>query len=148
MTLPYVKIAHTSLTPTILTVYCDNVTVSWKNNNDSKPNANGTAAADVNTQSFENPDYTLNNVRFLLANTSSLQYSHLLKLSKIKYDGTNAPILQVHYGKSGSEVNLVASDEVSTNIKVLVENWGFPIDVKQTVNGYMPIVNIKFKETG
>ena len=140
----YVKISHSTITPTTITILCDNVTVGWKNNIDSKPNENGTAVTEVMTKSFENPSYKINNVHFLLADTTTMQYSHLLKLSKIKYDGTNAPVLQVNYGTG---TNLVSSDEVSTSIKVLIEDWSYPIDTKQSKAGYMPIVNINLRET-
>jgi hypothetical protein len=143
MTLPYVKISHSLLTPTEVRILCNNVTVDWKNNNDSKPNANGTVVSEINTQSFENPGYNVSGIRFM-ADTTTLQYSHLLKLSKIKYDGTNAPILKVHYG---NDIDLVASDNISTSIKVIVENWTFPIDMLTSKNGYVPIVNLKFRET-
>lgn len=140
----YVKISHSSLTPTTVNIYCDNVSINWKNNIEAKPNANGTDIAEVNTKSFENPQYKLGNIHFLLSDTTSLQYSQLLALSKIKYDGTNAPTLQVQYG---SGTNLVGSDGISTSIKVIIESWDYPIDVKNTKLGYMPIVNINLRET-
>jgi hypothetical protein len=147
MTLPYVKIAHSLLTPTEVKIYCNSVTPDWRNNIDVKPNANGTSAVEVNTLSFENPKYQINGIHFILADTNSLQFSQLQTLSKIKYDGTNAPVLKVHYGNSPNDTDLVASDGVTTNIKVIVENWTFPIDVTQSKNGYMPIINLTLRET-
>lgn len=147
MTLPYVKIAHSLLTPTEVKVYCNSVIPDYRNNIDVKPNANGTTAAEVNTLSFENPKYMLNGIHFLLADTTSLQFSQLLTLLKLKYDGSNAPVLKVHYGTTPNDTDLVASDGVTTSIKVIVENFSFPIDVTQSKNGYMPIVNLTLRET-
>jgi len=142
----YVKIVHTSLTPTEVKVYCNQVTTSWRNNTDKKPNANGTTAVEINTKSFENPTYRLQGVHFKLSDTTSLQYAQLISLSKLKYDGTNAPVLKVNYG-SGTGYNLVGSDGTSTSIKVIIDSWDFPLDVSSSLNANVPIGSISLTET-
>jgi hypothetical protein len=141
-----VILTNTSLTPTSLTIKCNQINTSYKKNNVAKPNANIDGPVEVQTQSFENPVYTVSGVHFLLSDTTTIQHSHLLDLLAQKYDGTNNSTLIVTYGDGSGRV-LADSTGATSGIKVVLDSFSYPVDVSDSRNGYMPIGNIVFRET-
>jgi len=140
-----ITLTNTSLTPTSLTIKCASVTPNYKANLVVKPNANKEGPVEAQTQSFENPTYTLGNVHYLLDNTNSIQQSHLLELLRLKYDGSNYSTLTVTYGDNDTVLADVLG--ATSGIKVVLETFGYPINVTDTRKGYMPVGNIIFRET-
>ena len=120
-------------------VYCDQVSIAWKNNNDGKPDANNTEAYEVQTQSFDNPVYRLQNAQL----TGTLTYSVLLNMAKNKYTGSNAITLKVNYGGT----YLVASDVSTTSIPVVIDSFSVNINHKDSKEGTIPSYNITLRET-
>jgi hypothetical protein len=118
-------------------VRCTNITPGWRNLNVANPNANGGSVVEVQTQSFENPTYSLGGVHILklstdvtvVSTTSTyyLAYNDLLNMAKSRYDGTNPIVLTVTMDDSSSV--LLNSAGSSTGIKVVVDSFNFPIDV-------------------
>ena len=146
-----VTLTHPSINSgTAVRVLCDNVTVSGKKNNKYDPNANLTGdIVEVQTQSIENPMYRVQGIHFTGA-SGTLTYPMFLTLYRHKYGGAAetgalAPVtLNVTYG---SGTALVGVDGSTTNIKVIMEDFNFPIDVKDSAGGYLPIGNANFRET-
>jgi hypothetical protein len=124
-------------------ILCDGVTVGFKRDVDLKPNANGGTLAYAQTQGQENPTISLRNVQFN-GGTNVLTYTDLLALSKINYDGSNAPTLQVNYGPSSQ---LVGFNGSTTSIPVVIKDFTFNIDARDTKDGYLPSASINLVET-
>ena len=110
-------------------VSCSNITIGWKSNTVAKANANGTEAVEVQTQSFENPSYSLQGVG-LIEGAGNLTYAILLDMAKNKYNGSNGITLTVDYGVGGTDL-LVGSDGTTTDIPVVIKSFNFPIDTKE-----------------
>lgn len=138
------------------TIFCTGVRVAWNNNNVSKPNANGTTAVNVQTQSFENPIYTLQGVHLTneaLESSDTITYNDLLTLAKVRYDGTSSTAIELTFtfSNSGTTETLIGSDG-SSPIKVVVDSFNFPFiaDTEYddgTNEYYIPIGTITLRET-
>lgn len=141
MTLPILKIYNTGTsTYDSYNIYASSIQVSFKNNNTSKPNANGGSATTVQTQSFDNPMYSLQGV--LINNDSgTLTYAKLLEAAKYR-SATNPLLLLVNYG-----TDLVASDGTSTAIPVVVNSYNFPLTTDKSEGYNVGGVTITFMET-
>jgi hypothetical protein len=146
MAIASVTLTSSLLSPSVKTVRAVGVTVAWKNNNTADPYVNGTTAAKVQTQTFENPTYALTGVHFDGGN-NVLTYADLLLLAKLRYNGSNSIKLTVVYGLAGSTSNLVASDGSTTAIPVVLRDFTFPIIVTESTGGYRPVATINFQET-
>lgn len=126
-------------------VLCQGVLIGWTNNTVSKPNANGTSVSEIQTQSFENPLYTLRNVELLesssLYGSAMLTYPVLISMLKNKYDGTNGILLSVNYGASSSK-KLVRSDGVTEDIPVVIKSFSPTIGLDKTYDGSATTYNM------
>lgn len=138
-----VTISSSALSPSTKTILCSNVTVGFKRDTEMKPLANPGTLAKVQTQSQENPTYSIRGVN-LTGASGTLTYSDLLTLAKINFDGTNAPTLTVKYGTA---TTLVGYDGSTTAIPVILRDFTVNIDTKETLNGYIPQTTINFVET-
>ena len=118
------------------------VTIGGRTNTYNTPNANGTAAVEVQTQSFENPTYSIQGIHFVEGSTN-LSYTNLLSMYKHKYTGSNPIYLLVKY----EDTDLVASDGTSTSIPVVMSGFNFPIKTNESRDGYMPVGSATFIET-
>jgi hypothetical protein len=134
-------------------VKCTTCTVSGKKNNVRNPDANSvTSQVEVQTQSTENLKIVLSGVHFT-GTANTLTYAHLLTLYRLRYGGSGAvaseqaATLNVTYGKPGSTTTLTGFDGVTTSIKVLLDDFSFPINMTETKDGYMPIGTITLIET-
>ena len=142
-----VRLVSSQITaPTDVRILCERVTVSGKKNTVVKPNANGDNITEVQTQGFENPKYILAGVRFdPNASESILTYKNVLELLKAKYNGSSQVLLQVTYGTSNTLLS--TSDLTSTSIPVVLESFTFPVDVRDSRDGYLPVATLSFVET-
>lgn len=138
-----VTITSSALSPSTKTVVCSQVLVGMKRDVVTNPNANPTYLSYAQTQGVENPTYVLQGVMFT-GGSGVLTYADLLTLLKLNYSGSNAPTLSVVYGTSTS---LVGYDGSTTAIPVVVKDFTFPIDVRDSRNGYLPSLNINLVET-
>ncbi len=125
-------------------VSAQSITASGKKNNSVQPLENGTALARVQTQSYDNPRYTMSGVVINLANTSSIQYSDILELYTMRYDGTNPAKLRVTYNTTSQ---LTDTDGTTTDIPVILESYTWPIDMGDSRDGYRPTVTLNFVGT-
>lgn len=139
----FVKLTFDSTT---YTIPCTSVTPAWNNNTVTSPKANGGSVSEIQTQSFDNPTYTITGAHFT-GGAGSITYDALLAMAKLKYDGTNAITLEVRYGLTGSTIDLVGSDGSTTAITVILNSFNFPISTKDTLQGYIPVGNIILQET-
>lgn len=146
MALPSITIASDALSPSSKTIVCQRVTAGHKREVNTDPNANGTSIVEAQTQSYENPTYSLSGVRFTGA-SGVLTYADCVTLAKLNYDGTNAPLLTVSYGKPGSTSVLSDNAGGTTGIKVVLTNFTTNIDTTDSQGGYLPITQITFRET-
>jgi hypothetical protein len=145
MTKSIVTLTYNGVTYRVL---CNQVNVSGKKNNDSTPYTNIAGPVEAQTGAFENLLISLQGVHFT-GESGTLTWAGLISMYKQPYGGASAtgvqgPItLNVRYG---STVNLTGL-EGSTNIKVVVDSFSFPIDTKDSRDGYLPIGTVTLKET-
>lgn len=141
-----VRIKHTSINSgNYKTVVCDSVTVSGKKNNIKTPRANMTGAlVEVQTQSFENPQYNISGIH--LNSSTNFSYADILTLYRATFSGTNPAYLQITYGTATSLISADASGTV-VEIPVILESFNLPISASDSKNAYMPIANIQLVET-
>ncbi len=138
----YIKICNSALTPTEIIIKCNNLTISGRKNIKNDPNANGLDKVEVQTQSFNNPIYSVSGINFT-GEIGTLTMSHLWQLLKLKYDGTNPILLSGTYGNGTKLIGINAELE----IPVIMDSFNFNISTRDTLNGYMPSGNITFIET-
>jgi len=129
-------------------VLCNVVQIGGNKNVDVKPYTNSGGPVEGQTLSYENLTYTLQGVHYT-GESGTLTWPAMLSMYRHGYDGddtgVNGPIvLNVTYG---NDVNLVGTDGVTTDIRVLVKSFSLPIDAKDSRNGYLPIGNITLVET-
>lgn len=140
-----ITLQHTGINSgTAVRILADKVTVAGKKNNTAKPDANGTDHTEVQTNTFENLKYNISGVHYDTSVANSLQYTDVLILYKEKYNRGNAATLIVTYGNSTILPNLAGE---TSGISVILDDFNFPIDVKDSRNGYMPIGTLSFIET-
>jgi len=141
-----ITIINSALSPSILTIRASAVQISGKKSVETKPPANNqTTLVKAQTLSWENPSYSIPSVMLVEEDSTSLQYSHILQLYRLKYDNTNASTLIVNYGSSKTLLNCLGE---TTGIKVVLEDFSNGIDVTNSRDGYRPAVSLTFKETG
>jgi hypothetical protein len=143
-----ITLAHPSINSgNPVNVFCNQVTVSGKDNITDDPYVNGVQQSEIHTQSFENLKYSIQGINFTGA-AASLAYTDVLTIYKNRYDTTAATTckLRVVYGY-GTAKTLVGVDGTTMDIKVVMEGFNFPIDAKNTKEGYMPVGSITFVET-
>ena len=129
-------------------VMCTKITPSIKVNNVKTPNSNIGELVEVQTNSFENPKYLCNGIKYTTG-TDILTWEDVLTLAQLKYDGTNAATLTVtHKDYNGNEVVLPSLSGATSGIKVLLdETPSINIDVADSRDGYLPTGNLIFIET-
>lgn len=140
----YVKITHPDINSgSPVYILCNNVTVSGTKKLDTTPNVNiQDGPVEVQTQSFENLNYSINGIHFT-GESGTLTWLDLLTLYKSKYDGTNPAVLNVSYG-----TNVILSGlSASTDINVVLKSLNFPLSTADSKNAYQPIGTISFVET-
>lgn len=145
MTQPSVTLTHSLINGGVpINIYCTSVGTGNKRSINAKPNANVAGPVEVQGKAVENRKITLQGVMFDTTKTivTTEEMEDLLQLA---YDGTNAPILTVTYGLTGTET--LKSMTGSTSIPVILESYNYPISVTDSRNGYMPIGSMTFIET-
>jgi hypothetical protein len=147
----------TAITSTSYRVNCTNVSIGWKNNIFSKPNANGGEVVDVQTQSFENPVITLRGVNLVKGSTVTrdfLTYDELLTLSKVKNTPTEYLILTVNLfdtwinasAAAPSDAVLPDSAGLLGGIKVVIDSFNFDVLVEAFVTPSDDVVPGSFEK--
>jgi len=158
-----ITITSSALTGSPIRILCSGVTVGIKKNNTTKPIENGTDIAEVQTQSFNNPTYSIQGLMLADALSSAeklkieptktlMTYSHLLELMALAYDGTNAPTLTITYGRADSNRSVTSAtlpqwDKTAGPIPVILDQANVNIDTKDSLEGYFPMGSITFVET-
>ena len=146
MTQPSVPITHSLINGGVATpIYCSQVSAGNKRNLVAKPNANIDGPVEVQGKAVENRRINIQRVMYDTTKTT-ITAEEMEALLGLEYDGTNAPILTVTYGLTGSKT-LKAMDGVSTSIPVMLESYTYPIDVTDSNQGYMPVGSLIFIET-
>jgi hypothetical protein len=144
----YVKLTHPSINSgTAVTVLCDQINIGGKKNISNNAYVGGTVQSEIHTQAFENLGIQMQGIHFT-GQTNTLTYPMLLTLYRAKYDGLadTTCTLNVVYG-SGTQTTLVGVDGSTTNIKVVMESFNFPISTKDSKGAYMPVGSINWVET-
>jgi len=122
---------------------CNNVLVSGTKNNVQKPNANGVAEVEVQTQSFENLKYVIQGLN-ITGVAGTLTFDDIKILYKQKYDGTNASVLNISYGNDISVTSLSGATDIPV---VMTEGFTVPFNVKTIRNAAIQVGSITFRET-
>ncbi len=155
-----VTLTHPSINSGVaVRILCDQVTVGGKRSNIADPNENNEGTqVQVQTQSPQNLIYTIRGVHFT-NQTNTLTYAHILTLYRAKYDGTilgssAAALFTVSYGGvdsagkySNTPISLVGFDGTTTSLRVVLDDFNFPVDVKDSKDGYRPIASMTLRET-
>lgn len=147
-----VQLVSSSLSPSTKTVPCSRVVLMFKRDTIAEPYANPGTLAEVQTQSQENPSISLTGVQFL-SGSSDITLADLFTLGKINYDGTNAPILRVIYGRDSDgdgrpdTTTALAAYAGSSNISVIVKDFNVSIDASDSKDGYRPVATVNLVET-
>lgn len=135
-------------------VKANSITPSGNKQLAEKPNANVGGPVKVHTGSFENIDFNISGVHFvhpsLSTPTNVLTWSDVLTLYRHQYDDTNPVYLNVVYGYGTNQTTLTTIDSAGstlTNIKCVLKNFSYPIDVTDSKEGYMPKGSLNFVET-
>jgi hypothetical protein len=141
----YLQIKHAAITSdTWKDLLPGRLQIGLKANTSVNPKPNGTAVTEVQTHSFENPRYTIQNVQ-LGPGATDLTIAQLHAMVKLAFDGTNPIYLRCQYG---GDVDVVGSDGITTEIPVLLESAPVVIDPTDSKDAYRPVVNLTFTETG
>lgn len=123
------------------------VSPSGTRNLDVKPNDNIGGPVEAETLAAENLRFPIKAVKLLEtpvgASIANIGWEDVLTLYQMKYNGTNAPILNVTYGDSIQLVGL----EGSTDIKVVLEDFNFDFDPTSYRDAYLPEGTLTFRET-
>ena len=145
MTAPSVTITHSLINSGVpVTLQCNKVMTGNKRSINAKPNANVDGPVEVQGKAVENRKITIPTVHFD-TEVTIVTAEEMEDLLQLEYDGTNAPILTVTYGKTGTET--LKSMTGSTSIPVILESYSYPIDVTASKGGYMPVGSMTFVET-
>jgi len=145
MTQPILTITHSLINGgTPVALVSSRVTTGNKRSLNAKPNANVLGPVEVQGKAVENRRITVPGVHFDTG-TTIVTAEEMEDLLQLDYDGTNAPILNVTYGKTGTET--LKSMSGSTDIPVMLESYTYNIDVSDSKNGYMPLGSMIFIET-
>jgi hypothetical protein len=134
MTIVTLKFGSTSYN-----VYCNNIAVGWKDN---------TTPYSVQTNTFDNPTYSIQGIQ-LTGATNSLTYAALLTMSKAQYIGTNPIYLKFYTGVDGTLTQV--PDSTSTTgtdgIKVVIDSWNMSVVHNDSAEGKIPTLTINLRET-
>lgn len=122
-------------------ILADSVVVSGNKNNAKQPNINSDLV-EVQTNTHENITFNVTGVH-ITNEEGTLTWSDVLTLYKKRYSGANSSALQIVYGEDN---NLTGLGE-TTNIKVILDNFRFTIDTKDSKNAYQPKLTLMFSET-
>jgi len=145
MAQPSVTITHSLINGgTPVTLQCSKVLTGNKRSINAKPNANVDGPVEVQGKAVENRKISIPNVYFD-TEVTIVTAEEMEDLLQLEYDGTNAPILTVTYGKTGTET--LKSMTGSTSIPVILESYSYPVDVSDSKGGYMPVGSMIFVET-
>jgi hypothetical protein len=145
-------LTSSDLTPSVVRILANSVSVSLKKNNSSPPIENGTDLAEVQTHSLNNPVYAIQGVK-ITGEANTLTYDHILRLASWDFNGTNAPRLTISYGKGSntslSHLKYVSGDLTPTteSIPVILESANINFDAKDSVGAYQPQGSLTFVET-
>lgn len=144
-----VTITSSALSPSTKTVLCNNVTVGFKANIFAEPDANGLDKVEVQTQGYENNRISLQGVHVLSGTVASslMSVADWLTIGKLKYNGSNAPVLNVVYGKPGATSILPDMDGATGGIRVVVDSFNMNISVVDSIDGYRPTMSVNLLET-
>ena len=124
-------------------VLAQTVKISGQKNVNVTPSVNILQMTRALTQSFENPVYSISPV-YVTGQAGTLTYNDVIVLYKMRYDNTNAPILNVTYD---GDKQLVGVDSGSTDIKVILQDYSFDLNAKESRDAYRPKLSLKFVET-
>lgn len=129
-------------------VYCNNISIGWKNNNSGKPYVNNTTPYSVQTNTFDNPIYTVQGVQ-LVGSSGSLTYAALLTMSKVQYTGSNPIYLKFYTGVDGvlTQVPDSTGTTGTDGIKVILDSWNMNVVHNDSAEGKIPTVTLTFRET-
>lgn len=149
-----VTIASSALSPSTKTIKCQRVNIGHKRMIISDPNANNTDVVEVQAQSYENPTYNVQGIMFT-GETGTLTYADCVTLTKLPFDGTNAPVLTITYNAADTAGNYttgtaVVSDSAgsTSGISVVVESFNSVFDAQDSKDAYRPSGTLSFRETG
>ena len=110
-----------------------NATYNWRSLTNVTPSPSSFSLVPVDISGFENPTIVVNGV-FDVDNIGSSELTHalLLQFAKVPYGGTasTATTLSVGTGNSATDTYLLATDAVTTSIRVVIES--FQIDLDRT----------------
>jgi len=134
-------------------IYCQGVSIGYNPNLFVKSNANGIIPCEVQTNTPENPIYTIRNVQ-LVEKTGSLTASVLNTLLTTPYDSNNSSTfltLTIDYGDSSSKT-WKGMDGVTSPIKVVVRPFSVTIPMSRSDDGAgntfeVPTFNLVLQET-
>lgn len=153
MTLPSVTITSSVLSPSTKTIRCQSVKIGHKRQVTTEPNANSTGVVEAQTQSYENPKYSVQGV-FFTGESNTLTYDDCVLLTKLDFDGSNAPVLTVSYNLADSNGNFTNSLQVlsdsaggTSGVSVVVESFDATVDASDSRGAYRPTASIDFRET-
>lgn len=147
-----IRLLSTALTaPTSVKLLSGSVSIGYKLNTTAKPPASGNDLAEVQTQNYENPIYTISGIR-LSQESGTLTQKNLLELIRSRYDGTNSHTLNIthsNYTKDGETAVIALSntDLATTDIPVILDSATYNINVAGSTNAYLPTLTLIFKET-
>lgn len=147
-----ITLTSSDLSPSVVRILASSISVGMKKNNTTFPIENGTNLAEVETNSFNNPTYSIQGVK-LTGEANSLTYNHVLTLLAHDFNGTNAPTLTITYGRGSnttlSHLKYVSGDLTPTSeaIPVILESANFNFDAKDSVGAYQPQGSLTFIET-
>ncbi len=145
MVQPQVTLTHSLINGgTPVRIYCTGVNAGNKRSLNAKPNANVSGPVEVQTKAVENRKIVLQRVHFDTTQTT-ITAEEMENLLQLEYDSTNAPILNVTYGKAGAET--LKSMSGVTDIPVILESYTYPINVQDSDQGHMPVGNMVLMET-
>ena len=143
-----VTITHPAITG-VKRIYCDTVRPSGKKNLGHDPEANVKGPSEVHTQTYENIKFIIQGIKFT-QDSDALTWGDVLKLYRAKYNGENPAILNVSYGYGSNERDLftISPEDVElTDMPCILESFDYPINVRETREGYIPTGSITLMET-
>ena len=146
MARPQITISGGDLTGTKVLVG-SSVKISGNKNLDSKPNENVDGPVTVQTNSYENLVYTINNIHIDTSVVNAITYADLLKIYKHKYTGANPLVLTVTYGSAGVHTLMNLKGETS-GINVVLKTFNASIDPAKILDAkILDGITLTFTET-
>jgi len=133
-------------------VLCDQVSMSGKANLNSEPNANHVTPTKIHTNTPENISFNIQGIKFN-NDAGTFTWANMLELYRNQYADTAATTayLNVTYGNSTfGTSNVVTANTAGTttsNIKVVLSSFSFPISARDSRDGYLPVGSMVLLET-